>query len=381
VALHPIVQYYTDHLQSVVDLTTALANFETPTGSKPHVDVMCDHMHNILIQLGADVRRLPQEQVGDCLIAKWNADTPGKPLLFVMHMDTVWPLGTVEKRPIHVEGDRLIGPGTWDMKGSIACVLSALKGLRDRGEFPKRPIWALFTTDEETGSHHSLEMIKEYASQAALALVMEFAGVNGGLKTWRKGVATYTVTVKGKSSHAGNAPEKGINAVLELAHHTLAVAKLTNMEIGTTVAMTVANGGTAFNVIPDLAVGKVDVRYRTMAEAERIHDAICGLQPVLAGAVIEVATGTQRPPMEDDEKNTHAYQQARQIAAEMGFELGSEGSGGGSDGNFTSALGIPTLDGLGPRGEGAHAIHEQVVITSIPERVALLDGIIREWVS
>lgn len=378
--LHPIVQYYTERVNEIVVLTTALANFETPTGSKAHVDKMGDYVQNLLHHLGAEVERFPRVDVGDILLAKWNAHLPGKPIVFLMHMDTVWGVGTLANRPVHIEGDRLIGPGTWDMKGSLALVLSVIKGLRSRGEFPKRPVWALFTSDEETGSAASWKLIEEIAGQAGLCLVMEFAGVNGGIKTWRKGISIYTVTVKGRSSHAGNAPEKGINAVVELAHQTLKMTELNQLDIGTSVSVTVVKGGTAFNVIPDSAEAKVDVRFLRKSEAERVDAAIKGLTPVIPGAVIEISGGISRPPMEHDEKMIAAYEQAKGIAAGLGFELGEEGSGGGSDGNITSAIGATTLDGLGPMGEGAHAIHEQVVISSIPNRAALLDGILREWV-
>src|SRR5215475_3265410 len=197
VSVHPLVQYYHDRLDAIVALTTTLANFESPTSDKAHVDILGHCIEDQIKGLGASVERFPRENVGDVLLGKWNADLPGKPLLFLMHMDTVWPLGTLAQRPVHVEGDRLIGPGTWDMKVSIAMVLSAIKGLRDRGEFPDRPVWALFTTDEETGSTHSQDVIQQVAPQAGLCLVMEFASPNSGIKTWRKGVGHYTVTVHG----------------------------------------------------------------------------------------------------------------------------------------------------------------------------------------
>lgn len=378
--MNPIEQYYADRVQDIVALTTQLATFETPTSSKTHVDVLCGWLEAHLQTLGAAVQRIPREAVGDILLATWNADCPGKPLLFLMHMDTVWPVGTVAQRPVHVEGDRLIGPGTWDMKGSIACVLSAIQGLRARGEFPDRPVWAMFTSDEETGSSHSMELIEQTARQAGLCLVMEFAATNNGLKTWRKGIATYTLTVGGKSSHAGNAPEKGINAVVELAHQTLRLTELNALDRGTSVSVTVVNGGTASNVIPEKATAKIDVRFKAKAEADRIDSAINALTPVLAGAILTVQRNNSRPPMERDATMEKAYAQAQQLAAGLGHDLPEEGSGGGSDGNITAALGVPTLDGLGPMGEGAHAAHEQVVISTIPFRTALLDRIIAEWV-
>ena len=376
---HPVVAFYQQRLPDILSLTTTLANHESPTGSKLHVDRLVDHVEALLGTLGAAVTRIPQQAAGDLLLAKWNAERPGKPILFLMHLDTVWPAGTLAERPVHIEGDRLIGPGTWDMKGSVALVLSVIGGLRERGAFPDRPVWALFTTDEETGSSASWATIEETARQAGLCLVMEFATPDGGLKTWRKGVAQYTVSVKGRSSHAGNAPEKGVNAVIELAHQMLRINALNRLEEGTSVSVTVVRGGSATNVIPDEATAQVDVRFLTGAEAARVSAAMEALSPVLDGAQLSVLRGHQRPPMERNQTMIAAFAQARAIAGRMGIDLSEDGSGGGSDGNITTALGVPTLDGLGPMGEGAHAVHEQVVISSIPGRAALLDALLREW--
>jgi glutamate carboxypeptidase len=375
-----IIQYYSERVNDIVALTTTFVNFETPTGEKAYVDRLGSCVEDQLKALGAQVERMPREQVGDILLAKWNSDKPGKPLLFMMHMDTVWPLGTLAERPVHVEGDKLIGPGTWDMKVSIAMVLSAIKGLRDRGEFPDRPVWALFTSDEETGSTHSQDVIQKVAPQAGLCLVMEFASPNTGIKTWRKGVGHYTITVKGLASHAGNAPEKGINAVVELAHQTLRISAFARMDQGTSVSVTVVNGGTAFNVIPALAVAQVDVRYQKKTEAERVDQELRSLTPVLKGAEIDVKlNGNLRPPMERDDVMIRNYEQLKGLAGQLGYDLPEDGSGGGSDGNFTAALGVPTLDGLGAMGEGAHAQHENARISSIPFRTSLLDRVIKEW--
>ncbi|PJF36686.1 MAG: hypothetical protein CUN49_04120 [Candidatus Thermofonsia Clade 1 bacterium] len=376
---HALVSFYQARLAQIVDLISTLANFETPTADKAAVDALGAFLWQKLEALGAQLTRFPRQNVGDIFLAKWNAEADGKPILFLMHLDTVWPIGTLAQRPVHVEGDRLIGPGTWDMKASIGVVLSVLEGLQARGEFPKRPIWALFTTDEETGSLHSWEIIETVARQAGLCLVMEFAATNGGIKTWRKGIANYQVSVMGKASHAGNAPEKGINAVIELAHQTLRINTLNRLDLGTSVSVTVVQGGSAFNVIPERATAQVDVRFKTQAEAERVHQALMSLTPVLEGAKIEVTQRSQRPPMERDAKMVASYEQLKAIVAELGMDLPEEGSGGGSDGNITSALGIPTLDGLGPLGEGAHAAHEQVVISSIPARAAMLDALVRQW--
>ncbi|MDW8298865.1 MAG: M20 family metallopeptidase [Anaerolineae bacterium] len=376
---HALIDFYHARLSAIVNLVSDLANFETPTTDKAAVDALGAFVRQKVEALGAQVTVFPRQAVGDILLAKWNAQASGKPIVFFMHLDTVWQLGTLAQRPVHVEGDRLIGPGTWDMKASIGVVLSVLAGLQERGAFPNRPIWALFTTDEETGSLHSWEIIEEVARQAGLCLVMEFAATNGGIKTWRKGIANYQVSVIGKASHAGNAPEKGVNAVVELAHQILRITELNRLDLGTSVSVTVIQGGTATNVIPERAVAQVDVRFKTQAEAERVHQALMSLTPVLNGARVEVTQRGQRPPMERDATMIRSYEQLKAIVAELGMELPEEGSGGGSDGNITAALGIPTLDGLGPLGEGAHAAHEQVLISSIPARAAMLDALLRQW--
>jgi glutamate carboxypeptidase len=376
---HSLISFYQARLDQVVALISTLARYETPTGEKAAVDALGAFIRQQLAQLGAQITCFPREAVGDIFLAQWNAQAPGKPILFLMHLDTVWQLGTLAARPVRVEGDRLIGPGTWDMKASIGTVLSVIEGLQARGEFPNRPIWALFTTDEETGSLHSWQIIEDVARQAGLCLVMEFAATNGGIKTWRKGIANYQVSVQGRASHAGNAPEKGINAIVELAHQTLRITALNRLDLGTSVSVTVVQGGSAFNVIPERATAQVDVRFKTHAEAQRVHQALMNLTPVLDGAQIEVTQRSQRPPMERDATMISSYEQLKALAAQLGLELPEEGSGGGSDGNITAALGIPTLDGLGPLGEGAHAAHEQVLISSIPDRAALLDALLRHW--
>ncbi len=375
-----LVTHYREHVHEIVELTTVLANYETPTAQKDHVDRMGSFIESELKNLGAQVERVPRTDVGDLLLAKWNAERPDKPLLIMMHMDTVWPLGTLKDRPVHVEGDKLIGPGTYDMKASIALVLISIRTLREQQLFPDRPLWVLLTSDEETGSVHSWDFIEQTARQCGLALVMEFAAKDEALKTWRKGVAHYTVTVKGKSSHAGNAPEKGINAVVEMAHQTLRLTELNALDQGTSVSVTVVNGGSAANVIPDLTTARVDVRFTTRAEAERIAHALENLAPVLPGAMISVHQDTIRPPMEHDALMIRSFAQVQAIAAMHGLSISEEGSGGGSDGNITAAIGVPTLDGLGSHGEGAHATNEQCLIPSLARRAALMSAIICDWV-
>ncbi len=371
--------YFQEHIGEIVELTTKLTNFESPTTNKSHVDAIGKFIEAELVDAGADVERFARTDAGDLLLAKWNANKPGLPILFVSHMDTVWPLGTLAARPVHIEGDKLIGPGTYDMKASIALILVVMRTLRAYQQFPDRPIWVFINSDEETGSVHSQKVIEQTAKQAGLVLVMEFAAKNEGLKTWRKGVGHYTLRIDGHSSHAGNAPEKGINAVLEGAHQTLRISALAAMNDGTSVSVTVFNGGSAVNVIPDVATLRVDVRFSTRTEADRVQAGLQALSPVIPGATLALTIDSFRGPMEHDETMVRTFAQAQKIAAAHGIDLSEDGSGGGSDGNFTAAIGIPTLDGLGSHGDGAHAVHEHCLIPSLARRAALISALVCEW--
>jgi len=374
-----LLAYCRDHAGEMLDLLQTLIEHESFTAEKAAVDRLGAYLAGQLESLGAAVERIPRAEVGDLLLARWNADAPGKPVTFIGHMDTVWPPGTLAGRPIRVEDGRLYGPGAADMKAGLAVMLGAIRALRERGEFPQRPIWALLTSDEEIGSVHSREIILDVARQSGLCLIIEPATPQGALKTWRKGVADFQVKVYGRASHAGGAPEAGINAVVELAHQILRLNALTDLQSGTSVSVTVAHGGHATNVIPDYAEAYADVRFMTHAEAERIQRAVSELHPVLPGARLEIIAGDRRPPLERDERMRAAFAQAQRIGAGLGLSIIEEGSGGGSDGNFTASVGTPTLDGMGPAGDGLHAVHENVLIGSVPEKAALLAAILQQW--
>jgi glutamate carboxypeptidase len=237
----------------------------------------------------------------------------------------------------------------------------------------------LFTSDEEIGSNASVELIRSEARHSDLVLVMEPALPGGEIKTARKGVGDFKVIAHGRSSHAGGNHERGVNAIQELAHHILTLQQLTNYALGTTVNVGVIRGGTRSNVVPDRAEMAVDFRVGTMAEAERITAAFQALRPVQPEAHLEVIGGLNRPPMERSATMIATFEKARRIASTIGLDLKEGSTGGGSDGNFTAALGIPTLDGLGALGDGAHALHEHVVIDSLAERAALLAALWTEW--
>lgn len=377
-----LLAYFQTQKQPMVDLLTELVNFETPTTDKTYVDKLGAYMEEQFNSLRASsVKRFPQTEVGDFLLAKWNENAPGKPLMFLIHLDTVWPVGTLKDRPVTINDDGILfGPGAVDMKGGITVVLAAIRGLVERGEMPDRPVWVLATSDEEVGSTHSTPVIREVAKECGLVMVMEPGTKEGALKTWRKGIATYRVHVEGRASHAGNAPEQGVNAVVELAQQIMKLNGMNDLRNGTSVSVTMVDGGSAGNVIPAKASGYVDTRVLNMRAHDMLRDGILGLQPFIPGAKITVEELHSREPMEHNDLMKATYAQCKAIGEKYGITVREDGSGGGSDGNITAAMGVPTLDGLGPQGDGLHALHEQVVVNSLPQRAALCAGMIKEWV-
>jgi glutamate carboxypeptidase len=376
-----LLQYFKERRQEMVDLLTTVVQFETFTTAKPYVDKMGAFMEEEFRALGASsVTRIPQTEVGDLLLAKWNENAPGKPIMFLIHIDTVWPIGTLAERPPTIDDQgRLFGPGAIDMKGGITVVLSALRGLKNRGEIPDRPICVLMTSDEEVGSIYSKSTIVEAAQQAGLVLVMEPATIDEALKTQRKGVATYKIDIEGLPSHAGNAPEKGINAIMEFAQQAQRINGFNDLKRGTSVSVTMVSGGSATNVIPAHVTAHVDTRAITVSAFNEIRDRMLNLEPLMPGAKLSVEQINGHQPMERNETMIRSYQQCKAIGERQGLSIYEDSSGGGSDGNTVAALGIPVLDGLGPQGDGLHALHEHVVLDSLPRRSTLIAALLKEW--
>ncbi len=361
-------------LDEMVATLGELVAIESPTDSPEGLRRMADRLAELFAPFGP-VERFRQETAGDHLLLRVPGQVEDAPVLALCHYDTVWRLGSLAENPFRVEDGLARGPGVFDMKGGIVCLLYALRALAGR---PRRPLWALFTSDEETGSRTSRPLIEELARQSACVLVFESPLPGGTLKTARKGVGRYTVTIEGRAAHAGVEPEKGISATQEAAHQVLAIHALNAPERGTTVNVGVVRAGTRANVVAARAELEVDVRVARADEAERVDRALRGLAPVLAGARIHVEGGLNRPPMERIPATAALFERARAIAGSMGVDLREGATGGASDGNFTAALGIGTLDGLGPEGEGAHAAHEHVVVESLPRRAALAAGLLAE---
>lgn len=348
-----------------------LVELESPSDDEVRLRAVAGDFAAELTAAGADVETHDVPGVGEHVMGRVAGAKPAlEPVMILGHLDTVQPVGAFD--PVFRTDDgRAYGPGTFDMKGGWACMLEALSRLHEAGYRPHRPVLVLATCDEETGSEHSRDLIEELARGVEAVLVPEPALPGGEAKTRRKGVGWYRLEVEGRASHAGLAPQDGVNAVVELAHQILALERLADPEAGTTVSSCLASGGTASNVIPASAQVEVDVRFTSRGEAKRVDRAIRSLQPVFRRARLVVSGGINRPAMERTKGVAALYERARSLAAESGWELGEGISGGASDGSLTAGLGIATLDGIGPRGGGAHAENEHVVVEDLGRRVRL----------
>ena len=339
---------------------------ESPSLDKSRCDACADAVAELFRQrLGVSPIRHRRPDAGDHLEIRLGEGTG--PIVLLCHHDTVWPEGTLGRLPFRVDGDRVTGPGSYDMKAGIVEVAFALEHAR-----PTRPVVVLSTSDEEIGSTSSRQLIEETARHAVAVLVLEPAASGGAIKTARKGIADFVLQVDGRAAHAGVEPEKGISATEELAHQVLALKGLARPASGTTINVGVVRGGTRPNVVAAHARAEIDVRFARASEAERVVAAIQSLQPRLEGARLRISGGVDRPPMERSPGVVRLAQLAQRLAAEVGFSLSETSTGGASDGNFTAALGVPTLDGLGPDGGGAHADSEHLLVQSWLQRTELL---------
>ncbi len=367
-----IARYHERRHRDWVALLARLVALESPTSDKPAVDRLQDLLAETARAAGARVQRIAQNRYGDLLRVETGPAATGQ-LLVLCHVDTVWPLGTLARMPVAERAGRLAGPGVFDMKGGVMLSLAALSALADLGLSPAKRVVVLYTTDEEVGSLASRPVIEAEARRSDATLVLEPSlPPQGAVKTSRSGVGRYVVTVTGKPSHSGADPRAGVSAVEELARQTLALHALTDHDRGTTVNVGVVQGGTRPNVVAAEARAEIDVRVRTPEEAARIDAAIRALAPVHPAATLAVAGGMTRPPMARTPAIGALYERARALGAELGLVLPEAHTGGGSDGNFTAALGVPTLDGLGVDGNHAHGWEEHAVIATIPARAALL---------
>jgi glutamate carboxypeptidase len=371
--MQPLLDHCEAHLADTLDTIEALVALESPSTEKAAVDRCGVELARRLRALGAGVELLAQRERGDHIRA--CIDGSGSPVVLLGHFDTVWPIGTLERMPLRRDGDRLHGPGTFDMKAGIALAATAIAALKAT-RTPHPPITMLWTTDEEIGSGTSRAIIEAQAREAAAVLVLEPALPGGALKTARKGCGEFELTVHGIAAHAGLDPGKGASAIHELAAQIAAVERLQDLTRGISVNVGIVSGGSRANVVAEEARAVIDARSPTRAGAAAVDAAIRSLQPTRPGTRLTIRGGFDRPPMERSQPVVDLFTRASAVAGALGRELREGSAGGGSDGNFTAALGVPTLDGLGAIGDGAHAAHEHVEVPSLPWRAALIAGLI-----
>ena len=373
--MHGFLSFAESQREWVLEQVKALVRLESPSVEKAAVDRCGDALAATLTALGADVQHFVQPERGNHVRAEFDGN--GAPILLLGHFDTVWSVGQLERMPLQEKDGRLYGPGIFDMKAGIGVAMLAVRTLRRELDATATPrIVMLWTSDEEVGSGTSRPIIEAEAGRSRAVLVLEPSLPGGAAKTTRKGCGDFVLTVHGVSAHAGIDPGRGANAVHELARQIVAIQALEDTDRGVSVNVNVVSGGTRTNVIPEQARAHVDVRTPTAADARSIYDALNGLRASIPGTRLELSGGFGRPPLERTSQVIRLYEKARRVAEQLGHELREGGTGGGSDGNFTAALGVPTLDGLGPQGEGAHALHEHVVVSDLPWRAAFLAALL-----
>jgi glutamate carboxypeptidase len=370
----------------------ALVSIESPTESKAAVDRASQLVAKWLQALGGKVRWHREKKFGDLLEVRFAStrsrtrfvirsraaakSDPLKPILLLGHLDTVWPMGTLAAMPFRIAKGRAFGPGIYDMKAGVMMAVHALAMLREADAL-HTPVVVLLNSEEEIGSPCSRTVTEKLAKECSAVFVLEPSqGPQGAYKTARKGVGEYIVQVKGVAAHSGVDFEKGHSAVLELAHLLEKISGFTDRKIGLTVNPGVIHGGTRVNVIAAEARAEVDVRIARMRDAARIERLFRALRPTDRACTVTITGGVNRPPMERRPGTVQLFGQAKKLASELRFTLEEASTGGGSDGNFTAALGIPTLDGMGAVGEGAHAAHESILLGALAQRTALLAAMI-----
>jgi glutamate carboxypeptidase len=358
----------------VRETVEALVRLESPSTDKSAVDRCGEELGRRLRALGGHVTRVKQTTRGDHLRAEFSGTATR--VLVLGHFDTVWDVGQIADMPVREEGGLLFGPGVFDMKAGIGAAMLAVRALRELRDAVPPTVVMLWTTDEEIGSGTSRAVIEAEARRSAAVLVLEPSLPGGGAKTSRKGCGEFELIVHGVSAHAGIDPGSGASAIHELARQIIAINALQDVSRGISVNVGVVQGGTRTNVVAAEARAQIDVRVPTMADAAWIERAMLSLRPQVKGTRLEIRGGVGRPPLERRPHVTRLYEHAKAAAASLGHELAEGSTGGGSDGNFTAALGVPTLDGLGPMGDGAHAHHEHIVLDDLVWRSAFVAALL-----
>ncbi|HEX5411196.1 MAG TPA: M20 family metallopeptidase [Terriglobia bacterium] len=386
-----LLAYCRRDLPNTMKLLREAVEIESPTYSRPEVDRIARFFAREFRRHCGKVSLLENSTTGAAVIAEfWGAAraagrrgrvgqhaTPGanRPILLIGHHDTVWTKGTLARMPFRIQRGRAYGPGILDMKSGIVQVIAAIRALQALGVEPASSVRFFLNPEEETGSQAFRREIEGESKGSRAVLVLEPAAAGGALKTARKGVGEFRLTVQGQSAHAGIDPAAGVNAINELARQILKVEKMAQPRRGLTLNVGVVEGGTRPNVVPELARATVDVRIPKVEDQALIEKKMFALKAIHPGARLKIEGGINRPPMEQA-MTEGLFRTAKMLAGQLGFEVKGATTGGGSDGNLSAALGIPTLDGLGGVGDGAHAVHEHVVIRELPRRTALLAALL-----
>jgi glutamate carboxypeptidase len=374
--LRALLTYCQSTKEEMLRCLKAAVEIESPTNSKARIDRLAESFAREFRRLNGKVRVLGHPTAGSSVWAEfWGEKRGTKPLLLLGHLDTVWDVGTLKRMPFRLRRGRAYGPGIFDMKSGIVCGLWAVRALQACGIQPASAVHFFLNSDEEAASVAFRKQLEAAALEARAVLVLEPAAEGGALKTSRKGVGEFRITVQGRAAHAGINPEAGVNAISELARQLLRIEKFSRPRQGITLTAGVVEGGTRPNVVPERASARIDVRISRLRDRELIERKLRGLNPVHPEARLSIEGGINRPPMER-RAAADLFRRAKELARQLGIDLQEASSGGGSDGNFTAALGVPTLDGLGGVGDGAHAAHEHVVIRELPRRAALLAALL-----
>jgi len=372
------LEYFKKRESEMVDAIHDIVEIESPSYDGERSKTVVDWIENEARKIGLDlsIERIPAEGYGEHLIIRVFSGN-AKPYFLLGHSDTVHPVGTNEQNPTRIDGDKFYGCGIFDMKAGIVLMLEALRYFAETGQQPSRPITIFISCDEEVGSASGRPLLEKEAANAEACFILEPSAA-GRVKTGRKGTGMYTVTAHGVPAHAGLEPEKGANAIVELARQIERISAVADPAVGTTVNVTTFRGGTTTNVIPEHAKCDVDVRFSTMAEAERVDAAVRSLKPFDPRVSIEVSGDINRPPMERTDAVASLYEKARSVAASFNYDLGETQVGGASDGNFVAALGVPVLDGLGVTGDGAHTLHEHILVSDIVRRATMVTRLLMD---
>ncbi|MCO5175521.1 MAG: M20 family metallopeptidase [Thermomicrobiales bacterium] len=364
-----------ERVDQTLALLKTLVELESPSSEKAAVDKLIDWLQAEIERRGGSIERLPQSDWGDLIVARFDGSRDGQ-LQVMTHIDTVWPIGTIDRLPWRQDGDKIHGPGIYDMKASAAMMLTALDILHDLNATHRTIVWTI-NTEEEVGSPVSRPVLESVASESTCVLCLEPpVPPDGALKTERKGVGMFTMEIEGRAAHAGADHQSGVSAVEELARQIQRLHALTDYGKGTTVNVGVAEGGTKRNVVAAYARAEIDLRVTSLAEADRVVPQVLDSTSLVGGTTVRINGDMNRPPMERTDAIIAAFERAREIGQSIGQELKEASTGGGSDGNFTAAIGATTLDGLGCPGDGGHADTEHILRSAIGPRTALITALL-----